>query len=86
MGLFTCTLFEKHFTLIFLSGINARWSSAIYSECCGYVYFEKKKIKRLCIRLPYDIKEDKESDKIMCVNKRRIEFSFIVCTINFAKI
>lgn len=49
-------------------------------------YILKKKIKRLCIRQPHNIKEDKESDKIMCVNKRRLEFSFIVCTINFAKI
>lgn len=49
-------------------------------------YILEKKINRLFIRLPYNIKEDKESDKIMCVNKRRLEFSFIVCTINFAKI
>lgn len=49
-------------------------------------YILEKKINRLIIRLPYNIKEDKESDKIMCVNKRRFEFRFIVCTINFAKI
>lgn len=49
-------------------------------------YILGKKINRLFIRLPYNIKEDKESDKIMCVNKRRLEFSFIACTINFAKI
>lgn len=86
MGLFFCMFFEKYFILIFFLGIIVRWSLVIYFECCGYVYFEKKKIKRLCIRLLYDIKEDKESDKIMCVNKRCIEFSFIVCMINFVKI
>lgn len=41
-------------------------------------YILEKKINRLFIRLPYNIKDDKESDKIMCVNKRRLEFSFIV--------
>lgn len=45
MGLFICMFFEKYFILIFFLGINVRWSLVIYFECCGYVYFEKKKLK-----------------------------------------
>lgn len=34
-----------------------------------------KKIKRLCIRVPYNFKDDKLSDKIVCGNKRCLKLS-----------